>query len=531
MSWSLRKAEILVVSGEPFRHSYVEVAPLTKDAKYWNRYPGIQIDIESYIYMPLLEATGYCPTMKYSPGEEIQRYLSLIAKKYDLYSKSLLQTEAQDMRWNEVSKTWDISTTRGDKITAKWLIPATGPFDTPKFPGIPGIETFKGKQFHTSRWDYDYTGGDSRGNLTKLVDKRVGIIGTGATAVQIMPHLGAWSGELFVFQRTPSSIDIRGNKPTDEEWFKSQPSGWQRTRMDNFAAIVTGDPTEGDLVNDGWTKTVTQLGGWFGTGGDGTAESEEKRLQTNDYRKMESIRMRIGQVVKDPKTAEALKPYFNAFCKRPCFHDDYLPTFNRKNVTLVDTSGKGVDCITERGIVANGKEYELDVIIYSTGFEFSTDWKQRHHHANVFGNDGKNISDEWHEGPVTYHGWSVRGFPNAFFISPSQTSGLPNYGHSLEDQTSHLLYLMDKCKRDGIDRLECSAEAQEKWVAEVIEKGKGRHKFLNFCTPGYYNDEGKVGDFTSKHSPYGGSPTGFLEMVRRWRKADTLEGLEVHHQE
>lgn len=483
--------------------------------------------------MPLLEDLAYAPSMKYSPGEEIQKYLQSIAKKYGLYSKALLQTEAQEMRWDESSKTWSISTTRGDKITAKWLIPAAGPFDSPKFPGIKGIETFKGKQFHTARWDYEYTGGDSRGNLTKLVDKRVGIIGTGATGVQIIPHLAAWSGDLTVFQRTPSSIDYRYNKKTDMEWYKSQERGWQRKRMDNFASIVSGDGDrgEGDLVADGWTRLVTQLGGWFGTNDKDYADGEEKRLQMNDFKKMESIRKRVDEVVKDKETAEALKPYFNAFCKRPCFHDDYLPAFNRHNVHLVNTKGKGVERITEKGIIANGKEYELDLIVYASGFEYSSDWKQRHHHANIFGNDGKNISDEWHTGPVTLHGWGVHGFPNSFFISPAQTAGFPNYGHSLEDQTTHLIYIMDKCKKENIDRVEVSKEGQEKWVGQVIEMGKGRHKFLEFCTPGYYNDEGKVGEFTSKSSPYGGSPTGFVKMLRAWREADTMEGVNLHHAE
>ncbi|KAJ4990944.1 flavin-binding monooxygenase-like family protein [Stagonosporopsis vannaccii] len=497
---------------------------------YWNRYPGIQIDIESYIYMPLLEDVGYVPSRKYSPGPEIYEYLKKLARHFGLYDKVLFQTEVLEMRWDKSATKWRISTSRQDNITAGWLVPSTGPFNEPKFPGIQGIETFKGHQFHSSRWDFDYTGGDSSGGLTKLADKRVGIIGTGATGIQIIPHLGESSKQLVVFQRTPSSIDVRGNRSTDAEWFKSQKPGWITNRIENFTRIIGGLPTEVDLVDDGWTRTVASLSGWFGdVDRSNTSESPEetaRRLQLADYKKMQSIRNRVDEIVKDPGTAESLKPYFNQFCKRPCFHDDYLPTFNRPNVQLVDTQGKGVDRITEKGIVANGIEYELDCIVYATGFEYASDWHIRHH-ANIYGEDGVSITEKWKEGPVTLHGWAVNGFPNIFFISSAQTSGVANYHHSLVEQGKHLIYVINKWKNSKIAYMDADAKAEDEWVAEVIRASKGRAEYLKACTPGYYNDEGQVSDTTAKNNPYGGGVDKFLQLVSNWRVADTLEGMRV----
>ncbi|UPL03009.1 hypothetical protein LCI18_013943 [Fusarium solani-melongenae] len=500
---------------------------------YWNRYPGIQIDIESYIYMPFLEDLGYTPKRKYAYGEEISDYLRAVGKHFGLYGKALFQTEVREMRWDEDSLRWIVTTSRGDDIKAKFIVPATGPFDNPKFPGIPGIEKFKGHQFHSSRWDYEYTGGDTEGGLTKLKDKRVGIIGTEATGIQIIPHLGKWSKELYVFQRTPSPIDIRRNRLTDAEWYKSQKPGWQRARMDNFAAICSGIEVEEDLVDDGWTAALQHLTGWFGQSKTGhqtaevdNAEERARTLQLADFKKMESIRRRVDQIVNDPKTADALKPYFNQFCKRPCFHDEYLSTYNLPTVTLVDTHGHGVDSITEDGVMANGNEYKLDCIIYATGFEYNSDWKVRHH-ADIIGTDGISLTEKWKEGPVTLHGWGVHGFPNCFFVSSAQTAGIPNYQHSLDDQGTHLVHIMNHVRGNGIIRFEVNSKAETEWVEHVVKVGKDRAEYLSTCTPGYYNDEGQVTEKTIKNNPYGGGVSRFLDIVIDWRKADVLGGVDV----
>jgi len=335
---------------------------------YWNRYPGAACDTESYIYLPLLEETGYMPAAKYARGPEILEHSRRIGRHFDLYRSAIFQTVITDMRWLDDAARWQVTTDRKDMLRARFVVLAGGPLHRPKLPGVPGVGSFKGHTFHTSRWDYDYTGGDGNGGLNGLKDKRVGIIGTGATAVQCVPHLGAGAKELFVFQRTPSSVDVRNDRPTDPEWAKSLKPGWQRERVANFTAVISGAEFEVDLVNDGWTDLI---GGILlsarrkAVAGE-TVSNEAELIQLADYSKMERVRARIDAVVKDPATAEALKPWYNQFCKRPCFHDQYLDTFNRPNVHLVDTQGKGVERITERGVVvANlGDSFAPTVNIY-----------------------------------------------------------------------------------------------------------------------------------------------------------------------
>jgi cyclohexanone monooxygenase len=321
---------------------------------------------------------------------------------------------------------------------------------------------------------------------------------------------------------------------TDKESFEKLESGWQRERMDNFAAICTGHSVNKDLVNDGWTAALQALTGWFGqtkTGHEAVvvnAEEKARELQMADYKKMESIRKRIDQIVKDPKTANALKPYFNLFCKRPCYHDDYLPTFNRPSVTMVDTNGQGVDRVTEKGIVVDGKEYELDCIVYATGFEYNVNWKLRHN-LNMYGVNGQDFSDKWADGPLTLHGWGTNGFPNCFFVNSAHNAGLPNYHHSLDDQATHLVYILSKAREDNIERFEVTAEAEKTWMDVIYGVSKDRTEYLLSCTPGYYNDEGETGLKTARNSPYGGSPMEFLNITNNWRAADKLEGLSVRY--
>lgn len=245
---------------------------------------------------------------------------------------------------------------RKDNITGQWIVPAAGPLTMPKFPNLPGIEKFKGHQFHTCRWDYEYSKDDHYGNLTGLSDKRVGIVGTGATAIQVVPRVGKWAKHMCVFQRTAASVNVRNNRPTDEEWAKSLSPGWQKRRMDNFNTIVSGFHASKDLVNDAWTDILRNLAGGFGSGADNgevlSPEESAAKMQLADFQKMESIRARVDSIVKDPATAQSLKPWYNPFCKRTCFHDEYLQTFNRPNVTLVDTRGNGIEAVTEKGVVA-----------------------------------------------------------------------------------------------------------------------------------------------------------------------------------
>lgn len=497
---------------------------------YWNRYPGAACDVESYVYLPLLEEVGYVPVEKYTRAPEILAYCRMIGEHFDLYRDACFQTEVTDVTWDDAASRWTIRTNRGDAMKARFVIMANGPLHRPKLPGIAGVDTFKGHTFHTSRWDYDYTGGDPMGGLTGLKGKRVGIIGTGATAVQCVPHLGESAGQLFVFQRTPSSIDVRNNRPTDPEWAKNLQPGWQQHRMDNFNILVSGGYAPEDLVSDGWTDIIRNIGIVARIrkeqSADGAAGDPAELLQLADFRKMEQIRSRVDQVVADKATAEKLKPWYNQFCKRPCFHDDYLATFNRPNVTLVDTQGKGVQQITERGVVVDGVEYELDCLIFATGFEVGTSYAQRAGYE-VKGRSGQTLTQKWADGVSTLHGMHSRDFPNNFIFAISQSGFTVSYPHMLNEQSKHAAYIIAECQRRGVTVVEASAEAEEAWVQTIIDSAISRQEFAEECTPGYYNNEGKPSALAARNGAYGKGPIAFVKLIEAWRADGGLAGLEL----
>jgi len=495
---------------------------------YWNRYPGAACDIESYVYLPLLEEIGYVPKEKYSRAPEILAHSRAIGEQFDLYKGALFQTEVTAMRWDEAAARWIVETSRGDALKARFVVMANGPLHRPKLPGIPGLESFKGHSFHTSRWDYEYTGGTNEGGLSGLKGKRVGVIGTGATAVQCVPHLGEGAGELFVFQRTPSSIDVRNNRPTDPDWAKSLEPGWQQRRMDNFNILLSGGFQAEDLVNDGWTDIIGNillLARRKMEAGE-VVEDPAALMQLADFKKMEQVRARVDQTVRDPATAEALKPYYNQFCKRPCFHDEYLATFNRPNVHLVDTQGRGVERITEKGIVANGVEYELDCIIYATGFEVGTEFTRRSGYE-LHGRGGLTLTEKWKDGVSTLHGLYSRGFPNVFIVSNTQSGFTANFPHMINEQSKHIAYVLKHCADHQVRVLEASQEAENAWVQTIVDLSIMRQKFLEECTPGYYNNEGKVQAMSARNGSYGAGPVAFAKVLEDWRAEGGLKGLEL----
>ena len=462
---------------------------------YWNRYPGAQCDIESYIYLPLLEETGYVPQEKYSFAAEIRAHARRIGETFDLYRLACFQTEILDLRWLEAEKRWLVATNRNDAIKARYVVMSNGPLNRPKLPGIPGIETFKGHSFHTSRWDYAYTGGDSAGNLTGLADKRVAVIGTGATAIQCVPHLGRAAKELYVFQRTPSSVDQRGNRPTDPEWAGALTPGWQKRRMENFNILVSGGQQEEDLVSDGWTDIIRSLTSIaaFQTGKAIAPEDIAREMELADFRKMNQIRGRVETTVEDAETAEALKPWYRQFCKRPTFNDDYLPTFNRPNVTLVDTGGRGVERVTETGLVVDGVEYEVDCIIFATGFEVGTAYTRRAG-FEIHGRDGRTLTDHWNGGLKTLHGFMSHGFPNCFHMGTNQSTLTPNFPHLLDEQSRHIAEVIGEASLRQATTIEPTAEAEAGWVQTIHDTARTNLEFRTACTPGYYNGEGRAGD-------------------------------------
>lgn len=350
--------------------------------------------------------------------------------------------------------------------------------------------------------------------------------GTGATAVQIVPHLGAWAEQLYVFQRTPSSIDVRGNRPTDEAWAKSLEPGWQKRRMDNFDNLVNGGVEPEDMVNDRWTSIIRELI-TAGIDFEKPVEAAAKR-QIADYKKMNEIRQRTDDIVKDKETADALKPWYNQFCKRPCFHDEYLDTFNRSNVKLVDTKGQGVDRITEKGVVANGEEFEVDCIIYATGFELANEWSHKTG-IEIHGRGGMTITEKWKEGAKTLHGWGTRQFPNCFFVQIVQAALTPNFMHVTNEQAIHYAHIVAECLKKDIRTVEPTEEAEEGWT-DIIVKGTAiRGDFLAECTPGYYNNEGKASEFGARNATYGFGSPAFIKILNDWREAGDFAGLDVKY--
>jgi cyclohexanone monooxygenase len=489
---------------------------------YWNRYPGAACDVESYSYLPLLEEMGYMPSTKYAKAPEILEYSRSIARKYGLYERGYLQTRIEEARFDAATSRWNITTDRGDRIAAKFVIIASGHYREPKLPGVPGIETFKQHSFHTSRWDYDYTGGSPDSPMVNLKDKVVGIIGTGATAIQCVPHLAKSAKHLYVFQRTPSSVEARNDHPTDPEWFKSQKPGWHEERMLNFV-LGTRGLAEVDLINDGWT-TMTRLVKQLAK--PNMTEAEFAQIaQTANYMIMEDVRARVDEIVKDPATAEGLKPWYNWLCKRPCYHDDYLASFNLPNVTLVDTQGRGVERVSEDAAFANGQEFKLDCLVYATGFDLSP--YEKGTAIPVIGRDGATMAEKWKDGAMTMHGIHVHGFPNFFISGTRQGSWDNNFPYSQEMVATHVAYIIREALDRHLDEVEVTAEAEAEWVAYHESKGAQWMTMWRDCTPSYFNSEGMNNQSNLRDGNFGGGVLEFRDTLKSWRESCDFPGMAL----
>ncbi len=498
---------------------------------YWNRYPGAQCDTASFVYMPLLEETEHMPTEKYAHAPEILEHCQRIGRHYHLYDNALFHTEVENLEWDESAKRWIIGTNRDDKFTAQFVAMGTGPLHVPKLPGIPGIENFKGHSFHTSRWDYHYTGGDPHGApLQNLTGKKVAIIGTGATAVQCVPHLAGACHELYVFQRTPSSVDVRDNKPIDAEWFEKEVlrPGWQQHWLENFTANQTGSLADEDLVMDGWTDLSRRIRLKIMSlpSDDRTPEKMLGAYEDSDFEKMEEIRARVDTVLQDHDTAQNLKAWYRQLCKRPCFHDEYLQAFNIPGTHLIDTDGEGVEKITEHGVIVAGKEYQVDCIIYASGFEVGTAYERRAGYDMV-GRHGVKLSEHWTEGMRTKHGTHVHGFPNAFIVQPTQGANLiSNIPHNLTEAGKTVAFIIKHMQDKGFLEVEVSRDAEDAWLA-LLMTGTGQMLGSPDCTPGYYNNEGQDPGPTARFNV--GYPQGamaYFSYLNEWRSSGNFEGLE-----
>ena len=456
---------------------------------YWNRYPGIACDTPSYDYIPLLDEMGKVPPRYYASGPEIYAHCQEIAKKYDLYKLAVFQTTVTSTVWDAKEKLWRVGTDRGDNMSARFVVIANGTLSQPKLSIIDGMETFKGHSFHTSRFDYDYTGHD----LSKLKDKVVGIIGTGASAVQIIPRVGAAAKELYVFQRTPSAIDFRDDVETDPNWAASLQPGWQKERRMTHM--------RGPQRTEEEKQALAAL----------DREEKIRRQENLNIEHMMRIHRRVDEVVTDKKTADALKPWYMHRCKRPTYDDVYLPTFNRPNVHLVHTDGKGITKITEKGPVFEGKEYPLDLLIYATGFVV----QRTGIYNDIRGENGLELNDKYKDGMRTVFGIHSSGYPNMFIMGGYQASFQFNLTFMLQTQADHIAECIKYVRDHGHTTIDAAPDTEQWWVDEVI-KNRGRTNRNKECTPGYYNFEGE--DQKPQDGNYNGTFLQYYEHMTHLKK-------------
>lgn len=494
---------------------------------YWNRYPGLQCDIESYIYMPLLEETGYVPTSRYAFGPEIREHAQRIGRHFDLYDVALLQTTVTSARWSDEDDVWVVRTNRGDVIEARYLLRANGPLSKPQIPSVPGIADFRGKIMHTARWDYDYTGGSPAGGLDKLAGKRVAVVGTGATGIQAVAPLAASAEHLYVVQRTPTNVTPRLNRPTDPQWAASLGPNWREHRSNNFVRVVNGLPEEENLVGDAWTWIFGKANGQQLIDEPVASLAFEDQLalaELNDMALVQKTHKLIDEVVKDPKVAAQLKPWYAVMCKRPCFNDDYYPSFNRDNVELV-ASPHGLERFTETGFVVDGVHYEADLIVFATGFETGTSYESRYGY-DIVGRESQSLREYFADGHKTLHGFLTPYFPNYVEIGLSQNGFTVNVVYMLEQKARHGARLVAHAVKEGVVRMETTDEAASAWRATCMEIFKVRVGYWAVCTPGYYNGQGDL-ERSFFRDMYLGNEVEFWDMIEDWWNAQTFDGVTL----
>lgn len=497
---------------------------------YWNRYPGVMCDVESYIYLPMLEELHFIPTTRYASGEEIRLHLQAIAERFDLVTDGLFHTGVTRAEWDDETARWRVRTDRGDEITSRYYLLAVGILNLMKLPAIPGMEMFEGHSFHTARWDYEYTGGGPGRPLTELGDQVVGLIGTGATAIQCAAPLAAAAKHLYIFQRTPSAIGVRGNRPTPLDFDEHSEPGWQRDRMDNFQAVMLGRPVDTDLTDDGWTRhyaAVQHPPKWKGMSLDDYLRSAEEV----DFAIMEEHRQRVEELVDDPATAEVLKPYYRYLCKRPCFHDEFLDVFNNDNVTLVDCPA-GIEKVTEQGVVVNGETYELDCLVFATGFEAELTPLFRRAGHDTVGRGDISLAEKWADGAASLFGMMSRGFPNMFVMpAPGQQAVVTvNYTQLAVLGAEFVGRAVGLLEERGVTAFDVSAEAEEQWGQKIVASFVDSSQIMSACTPSRINLEGNPQSMNPRNGNYGrglGDYFGYRELLEAWLESGEFDGLDL----
>jgi cation diffusion facilitator CzcD-associated flavoprotein CzcO len=497
---------------------------------YWNRYPGVMCDVESYIYLPMLEELAYVPTRRYSSGEEIRQHLGSVAERFDLEADALFHTGVTRAAWDEEAARWRVATDRGDELTCRYYVLAVGILNLLKLPAIPGMEDFAGHSFHTARWDYGYTGGGPDEPHDLVGELRQRLVGTGATGIQCLPPLAESAAHVYVFQRTPSAIGVRGNRPTDAAFTEALAPGWQQERMDNFQSIMLGRAVDEDLTDDGWTHHYASVHHPPRHKGM-TLDEYLRSAEEHDYGIMEEHRRRVEELVADPATAEVLKPYYRYLCKRPCFHDEYLDAFNAPNVTLVDCPA-GIERVTGDGPVVDGRQYEVDCLVYGTGFEAELTPLFRRAGHDIIGRDGVSLAAKWADGASSLFGMMSRGFPNLFVMpAPGQQAVVTvNYTQLAVLGASFVGGAVGILARRGVEVFDVSAEAEEAWTQKIVDSFVDASGVMSACTPSRINFEGNPKAMNPRNGNYGrglGDYFAYRELLERWLDDGACEGLEL----
>jgi cyclohexanone monooxygenase len=433
---------------------------------YWNRYPGARCDVESmqysYSFSEALQQDWHW-TERYASQPEILRYINFVADRLELRRDIRLKTRVTEAGYDEQAGRWTIRSDAGDVVSAQFCIMATGCLSAAKMPEIPGLGSFKGDTYHTGQWPHE--GVDFAG-------QRVGVIGTGSSAIQSIPVIAAQAAHLHVFQRTPNfSIPAR-NAPLDSKAEADWKADYAAMR-DRARAMRSGifyEFNDQSAVEATPAERALQYGSRWDRGGIGFTAAFNDLIfnrQANDTA-ADFVRGKIREIVKDPAVAETLLPHDHPLgTKRICVDTDYYQTFNRDNVTLVNLRKTPIEAITAEGIRTGDGIVALDSIVFATGFDAMTGAVLK---VDIAGRAGRRLRQKWEDGPRTYLGLMTAGFPNLFLITgPGSPSVLSNMIVSIEQHVDWLTRCIDDLRRSGETVIEPTAEAEDEWVAHVNE--------------------------------------------------------------
>ncbi|MFO1012745.1 MAG: NAD(P)/FAD-dependent oxidoreductase [Caulobacteraceae bacterium] len=430
---------------------------------YWNRYPGARCDIASlyysYTWSPEVQKEWRW-TEKYAAQPELLQYAGFVADKYDLRRDFIFETKVNKAHWDARSGRWMVTTEQGDVVNARFCVMATGCLSVPREPRIPGEHDFKGEVYHTGRWPHekvDFTG------------KRVAVIGTGSSAIQSIPQIAKEASQLYVMQRTPNfSVPARNGPLTDKDYqiFWDNYEAFRAMVLAGTEGIAGGGPSKNftpEQIQERF-ETLWRIGGAGFLG----ALADLLTNQTANDIAANFVRSKIREMVKDPATAEALCPDDHPIgAKRICVDIDYYETYNRDNVRLVNLRNEPIEAITASGIKTSAGDYEVDAIVFATGFDAMTGALLN---IDICGENHLALKDVWKDGPKSLLGIQVAGFPNLFTLTgPGSPSVLSNMISSNEQHVDWVTGLLAHMKKEGLTRVEARQDSQDRWAEHVNE--------------------------------------------------------------